>query len=164
MSPAPLPSDLRVRRGRRDDADWAMAVAPQLADFGLPSWRDYDVFVEECRTNIRNSLESTDADRVVFVAEVAPDSPVGLANLVLVPNPNSGGRNVFLSDLVVDAANRNRGVGGALLERCETWARERGADGLVLAVFQDNIGARRLYERHGFRDDVVRVVRPLDPR
>jgi GNAT superfamily N-acetyltransferase len=46
---------------------------------------------------------------------------------------------------------------------CEQWARERWADGLVLAVFQDNRGARRLYERHGFRDDVVRVVRPLAP-
>jgi len=138
-----------------------MAVAPQLADFGLPEWRDYEVFVEECRTSIRKSLAGTDADRVVFVAELAPDSPVGLANLVLAPNPNTGGRNVVVSDLVVDATYRNRGVGGALLERCETWARERAADGLVLAVFQDNVGARRLYERYGFRDDVVRVVRPL---
>jgi GNAT superfamily N-acetyltransferase len=140
-----------------------MAVAPQLADFGLPAWRDYEVFVEECRTSIGTSLEGTDVDRAVFVAEMAPNFPVGLANLVLVPNPNTGGRNVFLSDLVVDAAHRNRGVGGALLQRCEEWARERGADGLVLAVFQDNVGARRLYERYGFRDDVVRVVRPLDP-
>lgn len=162
MPSAPVPSDLTVRRGRPDDADWAMAVAPQLADFGLPAWRDYDVFVEECRASIRASLEATDADRVVFVAEVAPNLPVGLANLLLVPNPNTGGRNVFLSDLVVDATNRNRGVGGVLLQRSEEWARERGADGLVLAVFQDNTGARRLYERYGFRDDVVRVVRPLD--
>lgn len=163
MSPVPGPTDLTVRLGRRDDTDWAMAVAPQLADFGLPPWRDYDVFVEECRTSIKTSLEATGADRVVFVAETAPNHPVGLANLVLAPNPNTGRRNAFVSDLVVDVANRNRGVGGALLQRSEEWAREQGADGLVLAVFQDNVGARRLYERLGFRDDVVRVVRTFDP-
>jgi hypothetical protein len=29
----------------------------------------------------------------------------------------------------------------------------------VLAVFQDNTAARGFYARHGFRDDIVRVVR-----
>jgi len=41
---------------------------------------------------------------------------------------------------------QNHGVGTALL----TLAKERRPSGLRLRVFQQNVGARRLYERHGF--------------
>jgi ribosomal protein S18 acetylase RimI-like enzyme len=41
---------------------------------------------------------------------------------------------------------QNRGIGTALL----ALAMERRPSGLRLRVFQQNMGARRLYERHGF--------------
>jgi GNAT superfamily N-acetyltransferase len=52
-----------------------------------------------------------------------------------------------LERLYVDPEAQNRGVGGALL----TKAKELRPDGFVLWVFQKNEGARRFYERHGFR-------------
>jgi GNAT superfamily N-acetyltransferase len=52
-----------------------------------------------------------------------------------------------LEKLYVDPEAQNRGVGTALLEK----AKELRPDGFVLWVFQKNIGARRFYERHGFR-------------
>jgi ribosomal protein S18 acetylase RimI-like enzyme len=41
---------------------------------------------------------------------------------------------------------QNRGIGTALL----ALAKERRPSGLRLRVFQQNMGARRLYQRHGF--------------
>jgi GNAT superfamily N-acetyltransferase len=52
-----------------------------------------------------------------------------------------------LERLYVDPEAQNRGVGSALLEK----AKELRPDGFVLWVFQKNEGARRFYERHGFR-------------
>jgi GNAT superfamily N-acetyltransferase len=59
---------------------------------------------------------------------------------------NLGGAPV-LEKIYVEPAEQNRGVGSALL----TKAKELRPDGFYLWVFQKNDGARRLYERHGFR-------------
>ncbi len=52
-----------------------------------------------------------------------------------------------LEKLYVDPEAQNRGVGTALLDQ----AKALRPDGFVLWVFQKNKGARRFYERHGFR-------------
>jgi len=56
------------------------------------------------------------------------------------------GREV-LERLFVEPDAQNQGVGTALLDQ----AKALRPDGLVLWVFQKNEGARRFYERHGFR-------------
>ena len=53
----------------------------------------------------------------------------------------------FLRHLWVHRVEQNRGVGTALLKV----AMDRCSEGLQLWVFQKNVGARRLYERHGFQ-------------
>ena len=52
-----------------------------------------------------------------------------------------------LSHLYVDPWAQDRGVGSALLD----WAKSLRPEGIELWVFQKNDGARRFYERHGFR-------------
>lgn len=53
----------------------------------------------------------------------------------------------MLRHLWVHPEAQNRGFGATLL----ALAKERRPGGLRLWVFQKNIGARRFYERHGFR-------------
>ncbi|HEX8207368.1 MAG TPA: GNAT family N-acetyltransferase [Solirubrobacteraceae bacterium] len=64
-------------------------------------------------------------------------------------------------DLVVLEAARAQGVGALLLESVEADARERGVDAVDLMVAAPNAGARRFYERHGFREDLVTLRKPL---
>jgi len=52
-----------------------------------------------------------------------------------------------LSHLYVEPGAQSRGVGTALLDHAKSLRPER----LELWVFQKNEGARRFYERHGFR-------------
>jgi ribosomal protein S18 acetylase RimI-like enzyme len=59
----------------------------------------------------------------------------------------SGVKDGELTHLYVDPEAQNRGVGTALLAHAKTVSPER----LELWVFQRNEGARRFYERHGFR-------------
>lgn len=55
-----------------------------------------------------------------------------------------------LYSIVVDPRWRGRGVAGALLERAERAARERGAVAMRLEVRSDNDGAIRLYRARGY--------------
>jgi len=72
----------------------------------------------------------------VWVAEV-DEMVVGYASL-------AGG---FLTNLYVHPDHQRRGIGSALLAEVKAYALE----GLKLWTFQQNEGAIRFYERHGFR-------------
>ena len=52
-----------------------------------------------------------------------------------------------LSHVYVEPGRQSHGIGAGLLEHAKTLRPER----LELWVFQKNEGARRFYERHGFR-------------
>ncbi len=66
-----------------------------------------------------------------------------------------------LGILVVARQAARRGVGRALIQAVESWARERGFRFLTLNVFARNFDARQFYERSGFSEDTVRYVKPL---
>ena len=52
-------------------------------------------------------------------------------------------------------------MGTQLLEAVEADSRERGVDAVDLMVAAPNETARRFYERHGFRADLVTYRKPL---
>jgi GNAT superfamily N-acetyltransferase len=51
----------------------------------------------------------------------------------------------------LDALERRRGIGSALLTAAEDWARERGCTRLWLITTNDNLDAIRFYQRRGWR-------------
>jgi ribosomal protein S18 acetylase RimI-like enzyme len=59
--------------------------------------------------------------------------------------------SAFVKDLVVHESWRRRGLGEALLLSVFASFADRGADAVELKVESTNLGARRLYERVGFR-------------
>ncbi len=58
----------------------------------------------------------------------------------------------YVEFIGVDPKGQGMGAGAALLDTGEAMARERGLDQYVLYVAVDNEGARRLYDRFGFRE------------
>jgi ribosomal protein S18 acetylase RimI-like enzyme len=65
---------------------------------------------------------------------------------------SAGPGEAYVEFIGVDPAGQGRGAGTALLEEGETITRERGLARYVLYVAADNAGAKRLYERVGFRE------------
>ncbi len=64
-----------------------------------------------------------------------------------------------ISDLFVHEEHRSRGIGTRLLETAETLAKEQKYPQIGLSVGLDNIRARVMYERRGFRDAGFSVYR-----
>lgn len=57
---------------------------------------------------------------------------------------------LHVTDLVVGAPFRRRGVGSALLAAVQAWAMERGARRLMLEMQAKNLPAIRMAQKHGF--------------
>lgn len=72
------------------------------------------------------------------------DAPVGRCWV------NHAATEIRLLDLAVLPVHQRRGIARAVLEQLAGQARDAGRP-LRLSVWQDNVGARELYRRHGFR-------------
>lgn len=68
----------------------------------------------------------------------------------------------YISDIVVRAPYRGRGIGQALLARAEAYARQVQAHTLRLNVLALNATAQRSYHRAGFRDYELSLLKRLD--
>ncbi|HSP72692.1 MAG TPA: GNAT family N-acetyltransferase, partial [Gaiellaceae bacterium] len=92
-------------------------------------------------------------DAAVFVAEL-DDRIVGRLSVARDPHPAS--RHVADLGLMVAAGHRRRGVGRALLQAAEDWARGAGIRKLELHVFPYNEAAIALYESCGYEREGYR--------
>jgi GNAT superfamily N-acetyltransferase len=72
------------------------------------------------------------------------------------------GEHAVVTDLVVRADFRRRGIGEALLREAERWARAAGAAELRVGVLSANRAAGRLYRRAGFKPYLETLTKRLD--
>ncbi len=67
----------------------------------------------------------------------------------------------LLSNLYVRPADRNQGIGAALLAAAEAALSEQGVEVLTLEAMAENEAARRFYRRHGYGANRVAMERQL---
>jgi GNAT superfamily N-acetyltransferase len=142
---------------------WVMLSAHhgELTPPGLPT-RAPEVGWPARRERYRRALGE---GAVLFVAEGA-EGALGYA----FAHPRSAPESLAIDRLlevetvaVLDEA-RGRGIGTAPMDAVEGWAQVRGFEHLSVSVRTANEGARRLYERRGFRSLYETMYSTLAPR
>jgi GNAT superfamily N-acetyltransferase len=151
---------ISVRPGQPSDRDFVVALADRLVSFDVPAFRTKDELAEGDRRALAAWFRSPEPEEALFVAE-RDGQPVGCAYLVTLVDYFNQRPHAHLSVLAVTADAEGQGVGSALLDRAEAWARERGSDRLTLSALVTNRRARALYERRGFSGECIRYVLPL---
>lgn len=85
-----------------------------------------------------------------ILAAEANDQVVGMCTVQLTVSTAEGGPSGLIEDVVVDRAWRGKGIGRALLDRAETWARSQGASRVQLLADQRNTPALEFYAARGW--------------
>ena len=70
----------------------------------------------------------------------------------------------YIYDFLIEDKFQRQGYGAAVMEVIETELRDHGYEKVRLHVFGNNLGARRLYDNHGFRETNVYMEKRLDTR
>lgn len=121
------------------------ADAPLVAD--LTTQLGYPTGAEETAERLA-TLESRPDEHAALVAE-EEDRAVGWVHVTIYTSLESG-RVATLGGLVVDEAHRSGGIGAELLAAAEAWAREHGADRMVVRSRIARERAHRFYAREGY--------------
>jgi ribosomal protein S18 acetylase RimI-like enzyme len=132
----------------------------------MNTWRQSGVVVREARPRDLDAIarlenESFETDRVsrrslreflraLHRPVIAATIDDELAGYMLV-SLRKGARAVRIYSLAVDSRFGRRGVGRALLQACEAYARRHRRAAITLEVRYDNTAAIALYESCGFR-------------
>jgi len=153
---------MRLRLAGPADLPFLLSLAPRLAEFGLPPWRTAAHIVEAERRTLIGALETPAPDGPVLLAEDADGAALGFAYLQTQTDYFTGRAHAHVAVLAVRAEAEGRGVGRALLDGAEEWARRRGDPVITLNVFAENTRARAVYERLGYGPETLRYVKPLD--
>ena len=144
---------VQIRPARPEDAATLVALGsaigrePEAWLLNTDGWRS----ATEERRYLRALKRHPDA--AVFVAD---DDGAIVGRLSVARDPHSASRHVADLGLMVAATHRRRGIGRALLEQAEAWARDAGIRKLELHVFPWNEPAVRLYEECGFEREGLR--------
>jgi GNAT superfamily N-acetyltransferase len=114
------------------------------------------------RHAVRGALEQP--SRGTFLLARSP-APIGLAYLAYTWTLEHGGPSAWLDELYVLPAERDRGVGTALLHAALEHAAREGCGAIDLEVETTHARAARLYAREGFRPHTrARWYRRLERR
>lgn len=177
------PADIRIRPARPEDLTVIRALTPRLAAFGGLTTRDPEAVVASVTALLEDALERATAGGApaspaggeragegavagpvrpgvhVFIAESPTGEALGCVQVQVAMEFFSGEPEAYVGALMVSEAAEGRGVGRALMQTAEGWARERGLRRLSLEVFAGNARARAFYQKLGFEEDSLRLVR-----
>jgi GNAT superfamily N-acetyltransferase len=152
--PAGILTRVLIRSARPDDVP---ALLPLFEQWGHAQSREAvaAVLAEWDRT--------TRAE--ILVCEVDGDV-AGMVAVSAGPSFGRPGRYAHLSGLVVSPSHRREGIGGALLDAVEEWARDWGCDYLELTSSRSRTAAHVFYPARGFEETSghhARYVRSIEP-
>ena len=150
---------IRVRPYVPADRDFVLSLASRFV-IGIPLWRDPQKMTVTAQGWITGSIEQHERKTMFFVAEYEQGEQLGFAT-VSHSTHFTGESQAYIGELATSEAAERRGVGKALAEACEQWAREQGYRILSLATGAANTQALGFYRHMGYRDEDVTLVKLL---
>ena len=149
-----------VRPYSPDDRVFVLGLAARLT-IGMPPWRDPKRCISAVQSWIAGSVSQHGNATMVFVAEDEHGERLGFAT-VTHETHFTGERQASIGELATSEAAEGHGVGRALIEACEQWARSQGDRVLALATGAANTRALGFYHHLGYRDEDIKLIKLLE--
>jgi GNAT superfamily N-acetyltransferase len=150
---------IRMRAYTPEDAAFVLGLAPRLA-IGRRPWRDEQLWLTTVEGWLTESLSQHPQKTMVLIAADEHGERLGFAT-VSHSTHFTGQPQAYIGELAATESAEGRGVGTALVQACEQWAREQGYALLAVSTGAANHRALRLYERLGFEPEDVTLTKVL---
>ena len=144
-------TSVTIRVGRRSDAGEIAQLTTQLG---------YDLTEGDAAARLSRILPRDDQR---FLVADFDGGAVGWVHIVLVEYVDAEAF-ALIGGLVVDKVHRGSGIGRALMNGAENWARERGVSMVRLSSTVARTAAHRFYENLGYTKIKTQhsFIKPLD--
>ncbi len=150
---------IHVRPYVSTEREFVLSLALRLA-IDIPPWRDPQKMIVTAQGWITGSIEQHGQKTVVFVAEDEQGERLGFAT-VSHSTHFTGESQAYIGELATSEKAERGGVGKALAQTCEQWAREQGYRILSLATGAANERALGFYRHLGYLDEDITLVKLL---
>jgi ribosomal protein S18 acetylase RimI-like enzyme len=149
-----------IRPYRTDDQSLLARVAPRMHPGQTASPRDPET-LDRFFAELGEGTFLTKPGARAFVATL-DGQPCGLTSFYPDTDYFTDHPRAYVDSLAVAQECEGKGIGRALLDYVERWARDRGYREVILDVFVGNRRAIGFYERQGYQPDHIRMAKPLD--
>jgi ribosomal protein S18 acetylase RimI-like enzyme len=150
-----------IRPAHAGDSDFVAGLVPSLLQFASPAWANTDALAPGFRELLSEAVRAHDERAAVLIAQRPDGSPLGFISLKMSADA-AGNERGHVADLAVAEDARRTGVGRALMQAGEAWARERGLPVLSLDVWSTNERALAFYGSLGYRTESLCLIKALD--
>lgn len=148
---------VRVRPFVPDDRAFVLSLASRLA-IGMQAWRNRDLWLATVEGWLTESIQQHGQKTMVWIAENEEGERVGFAT-VSHSTHFTGQPQAYIGELATAEAAEGHGVGSALVNACEQWARKQGYTILTLSTGAANARALQFYKHLGFQDEDVTLTK-----
>jgi ribosomal protein S18 acetylase RimI-like enzyme len=155
-----MTAEIVIRPAAGEDRDFIVGLVPSLLEFGSPAWRNADALAAGFGEALSQTLRTQNPRASVLIAEASDGTRLGFISLKVLANLEGGERG-HVADLAVTASARRMGVGQALMNAGEAWARHQGFDLLSLDVWSTNDAALAFYRRLGYSAESLCLYKRL---
>jgi ribosomal protein S18 acetylase RimI-like enzyme len=152
---------IEIRAARISDSDFVAGLVSSLLEFGSPAWKAPDALAPGFAEVLAGAVRAQDVRSTVLIAQRTDGTRLGFISLK-VREDVVGVERGHVADLAVIEDARRLGVGTALMEAGEIWARERGLSALSLEVWSTNERARAFYTSLGYSAESLCLFKELD--
>lgn len=148
-----------IRPARPDDADFVASLVPRFVEHGVPGGHSSEDVIAGTERVLRSALDHAADDEFFAIAQDVAGERAGFAYAVTHRDFFTGEPYAHVSEIATVASGA--GVGTALMEAVESWARERGYRLVTLNVVEENTPAARFYRRLAYGSHHRQLIKRL---
>lgn len=150
--------NIQIRPFNATDIDFIESLIPRFSEFELPHWRTKTEIDSINLKSLQEAMKTPDRNSAIFIAVDENENRAGFIHLQLQADYFNAKKAAYISDIAVDSKFEGRGVGRILLDKAREWANEQECSLISLYVFANNMRARKIYEKLGFKEEVVKYI------
>ena len=146
--------DLQIVRKYTVETGWTVLAESERKELDKEKWTKQIL-------EVFDRLSRRETDRI-FVAEDENHAFLGYLWIGEGSNMMTGLKHGYIYDIFVKEEFRGKGIGKILLEKAESYCREKGYSRILLMVSVNNETATRLYSKMGFKAEQTYMAKVLN--